>query len=200
VAKILVICNDKGICKVGRENCPWGIKRGIYIYSLSPSSTAKNIAVHVAQQNIEVKTVRVCSPPELALELAQLVNNIGIELGKINPTRQITDAKIYGASLQVGKDEGLEKTIQRIGGNDEDLKQTFRRGAQEIKEKISKIMSSLSEKEVEVLLLRLGIVDGQSRTIEQTAQELNISPRTVCRRQKSGLNKLRFPSNFRALQ
>ncbi|MFC1865201.1 RNA polymerase sigma factor RpoD [Chloroflexota bacterium] len=69
-----------------------------------------------------------------------------------------------------------------------------------LKEQIDGVLSSLSPRERRVLLLRFGLEDGRSRTLEEVGKEFNVTRERIRQIEAKALRKLRHPTRSRKLK
>ena len=69
-----------------------------------------------------------------------------------------------------------------------------------LKEQIEGVLSSLSPRERRVLLLRFGLEDGRSRTLEEVGKEFNVTRERIRQIEAKALRKLRHPTRSRKLK
>ena len=69
-----------------------------------------------------------------------------------------------------------------------------------LKEQIGKVLSELTLREQRVLVLRFGLEDGRSRTLEEVGLEFNVSKERIRQIEAKALRKLRHPSRSRKLR
>ena len=65
--------------------------------------------------------------------------------------------------------------------------------------RLSAVLPTLTEREQEVLTLRFGLADGNSRTLREIAQKFKVSPETIRRCEIRGLRKMRDPNRINAV-
>jgi RNA polymerase primary sigma factor len=63
-----------------------------------------------------------------------------------------------------------------------------------LREQIRSSLSSLSERERQVLELRFGLIDGQDHTLEEVSQFFNVTRERIRQIEAKALRKLRHPS------
>ncbi|MBI4283512.1 MAG: RNA polymerase sigma factor RpoD [Chloroflexi bacterium] len=69
-----------------------------------------------------------------------------------------------------------------------------------LKEQIDEVLSFLTKRERRVLVLRFGLEDGRSRTLEEVGQEFNVTRERIRQIEAKALRKLRHPSRSRKLK
>jgi len=69
-----------------------------------------------------------------------------------------------------------------------------------LKEKISDVLKTLTEREQEVLTLRFGLVDGYPRTLEEVGRKFNVTRERIRQIEAKALRKMRHPTRIRKLE
>lgn len=69
-----------------------------------------------------------------------------------------------------------------------------------LKDQISKLLDTLTEREQKVLILRFGLEDGRSRTLEEVGKEFNVTRERIRQIEAKALRKLRHPSRSKMLR
>jgi RNA polymerase primary sigma factor len=69
-----------------------------------------------------------------------------------------------------------------------------------LKEELSVVLLTLTEREEKVLRLRFGLDDGQCRTLEEVGQVFNVTRERIRQIEAKALRKLRHPSRSRRLK
>jgi RNA polymerase primary sigma factor len=69
-----------------------------------------------------------------------------------------------------------------------------------LKEQINEVLGELTPREKRVLVLRFGLEDGRSRTLEEVGQEFNVTRERIRQIEAKALRKLRHPSRSRRLK
>ncbi len=69
-----------------------------------------------------------------------------------------------------------------------------------LKEQIDEVLSQLTPREQRVLVLRFGLYDGRSRTLEEVGQEFDVTRERIRQIEAKALRKLRHPSRSRKLK
>jgi RNA polymerase primary sigma factor len=69
-----------------------------------------------------------------------------------------------------------------------------------LKDKLSDVLSSLTERERKVLELRFGLIDGYSRTLEEVGKQFKVTRERIRQIEAKALRKMRHPTRIRQLQ
>src|SRR5574341_35351 len=69
-----------------------------------------------------------------------------------------------------------------------------------LKEQVQEVLSSLTPREQKVLVLRFGLEDGRSRTLEEVGRQLNVTRERVRQIEAKALKKLRHPIRMKQLE
>lgn len=69
-----------------------------------------------------------------------------------------------------------------------------------LQDQIAKLLDTLTDRERRVLILRFGLKDGKSRTLEEVGQEFNVTRERIRQIEAKALRKLRHPSRARMLK
>jgi RNA polymerase primary sigma factor len=69
-----------------------------------------------------------------------------------------------------------------------------------LKERIHEVLTSLNEREQQVLILRYGLADGDQRTLEQVGQQFHVTRERIRQIEAKALRKLRHPSRLHKLE
>ena len=69
-----------------------------------------------------------------------------------------------------------------------------------LQDQIKKLLTTLSEREQRVLVLRFGLLDGRTRTLEEVGKEFNVTRERIRQIEAKALRKLRHPNRARMLR
>ncbi len=69
-----------------------------------------------------------------------------------------------------------------------------------LQDQIGKLLETLTEREQRVLILRFGLKDGRTRTLEEVGKEFNVTRERIRQIEAKALRKLRHPSRARMLK
>ena len=68
-----------------------------------------------------------------------------------------------------------------------------------LKDKLSDVLDSLTERERKVLELRFGLVDGYTRTLEEVGKQFQVTRERIRQIEAKALRKMRHPTRIRQL-
>ncbi len=69
-----------------------------------------------------------------------------------------------------------------------------------LQDQIARLLETLTDREQRVLILRFGLKDGRSRTLEEVGREFNVTRERIRQIEAKALRKLRHPSRARMLK
>ncbi len=69
-----------------------------------------------------------------------------------------------------------------------------------LKDRLSDVLTTLTEREQEVLTLRFGLADGYSRTLEEVGRKFNVTRERIRQIEAKALRKMRHPTRIRKLE
>src|SRR3990167_6177097 len=69
-----------------------------------------------------------------------------------------------------------------------------------LRDYLNEVLDTLSEREKKVLIMRFGLDDGKSKTLEDVGKELNVTRERIRQIEAKGIRKLRHPTRARKLK
>lgn len=69
-----------------------------------------------------------------------------------------------------------------------------------LKEKLHEVLTTLTEREREVLVLRFGLKDGNPRTLEEVGKMFRVTRERIRQIEAKALRKMRHPTRLRQIQ
>ena len=69
-----------------------------------------------------------------------------------------------------------------------------------LKERLQDVLSTLTDRERQVLDFRFGLTDGYSRTLEEVGKQFNVTRERIRQIEAKALRKLRHPTRMRKLE
>ena len=69
-----------------------------------------------------------------------------------------------------------------------------------LKERLQEVLTTLTDREKQVLDFRFGLTDGYSRTLEEVGKQFNVTRERIRQIEAKALRKLRHPTRMRKLE
>jgi len=127
-----------------------------------------------------------------------MANSLGVERGEMEDILQSLQGQI-SLEKKLGHDEDsrtLGEVIEDETSESPSLQTTFA----VLQQEIQRILSSLTEREAQVISLRFGLEDNYPLTLEEIAKKFGLSRERIRQIEARALAKLRHPSKIRALE
>jgi RNA polymerase primary sigma factor len=176
----------------------WWIRQGI-TRAISDKARTIRVPVHMIDNIRQVLKVR----RDLAQENGRdpTPEEIGKKLG-LTPERaqEILKVAQFPVSLEAPVGEEGEAHLSDFIEDTSSIAPDDTASKQLLKEEIVKIMSELNPREQRVLVLRFGLEDGRSRTLEEVGREFNVTRERIRQIEAKAIRKLRHPSRSRRLR
>ncbi len=176
----------------------WWIRQGI-TRSLADKSRTIRVPVHMVETINRYKKITRQLSQELTRKPTdqELAWAMGVSMKKL---KEIMNANKTPVSLEtpLGKEEdsSLSEFIADEPRCQPDVSSTERM----LREHIKELLVDLLPREAEVLKLRYGLEDGQTRTLEQVGKIFNITRERVRQIEFKAMKKLREPGKFEKLE
>lgn len=176
----------------------WWIRQSI-TRSIADQARTIRIPVHMVetinklvrtQRKLIVKLGRDATPEEIAKEM-------GIEVSKVHEILKIAQEPV---SLETPIGEEEDSHLGDFIPDDEIESPSDAAAFTLLKEQLSEVLDTLSEREKRVLILRFGLEDGRSRTLEEVGKEFNVTRERIRQIEAKALRKLRHPSRSKKLK
>jgi len=176
----------------------WWIRQGI-TRAISDKARTIRVPVHMID-NIRLVTNK-------KRELAQVYgrNPTPEEIGNLlemtaERVNEILKVAQYPLSLEAPVGEDGEAHISDFIEDTKSITPIDTASNQLLKEEINKVLSEFSHREQRVLVLRFGLEDGRSRTLEEVGQEFHVTRERIRQIEAKAIRKLRHPSRSRRLR
>ena len=133
-------------------------------------------------------------------------NNLGMDLGGLSMTDPVRYRKINAVLNEKGKTPDFLDVVETIpleyayGVSSNDTSPEDAMIAIELKESITKVLSSLKPREERVLRMRFGIGLKTDATLEEVGQKFSLSRDRIRQIEAVSLRKLKNASNMRTLK
>lgn len=176
----------------------WWIRQAI-TRSIADQSRTIRIPVHMSE--IINKTFRVSRTllQELGREPTEqeLADALDMPVEKVREVLKISSDPI-SLDIPIGEEEDshLGDFIRddNIVGPEESASYSI------LRDQISMLLDTLTEREQKVLILRFGLTDGRTRTLEEVGKEFNVTRERIRQIEAKALRKLRHPSRSKHLK
>lgn len=176
----------------------WWIRQAI-TRSIADQSRTIRIPVHMSE--IINKTYRVSRTllQELGREPTEqeLADALDMTVEKIREVLKISSDPI-SLDIPIGEEEdshlGDFIRDENILGPEESASYSI------LRDQISMLLDTLTEREQKVLILRFGLTDGRTRTLEEVGKEFNVTRERIRQIEAKALRKLRHPSRSKHLK
>ena len=175
----------------------WWIRQAI-TRAIADQARTIRVPVHMIETIHSLTRARRKLDQELGREPTS--HEIALDMG-ITPqrVREILKTSQEPLSLEtpVGEDDG------RLGDFLEDHRALATADAAShllLKEQVTDVLGSLTDREQTVLKLRFGLADGRSRTLEEVGREFQVTRERIRQIEGKALRKLRHPSRSRKLR
>jgi len=176
----------------------WWIRQGI---TRAIADQARTIRVPVHMFDAIRKLLRVRR--DLAQEYGrdptseEIGKEMGVTAGKV---RDIVKAAQFPVSLESPVGEDGDSHLGDFIEDKNALPPVDTASKQLLKEQIGEVLSELTPREQRVLILRFGLEDGRSRTLEEVGKEFNVTRERIRQIEAKALRKLRHPRRSRKLK
>ncbi len=176
----------------------WWIRQGITRATADQARTIR-VPVHMVDAIRQLLTVRRNFVQEYGRD--PTVEEIGTKANmRVEKVEMILNSARYPVSLELPiGEEGDTHLIDFIEDrNTAPLIDTV--SDHLLKEKITEVLSELTPREQRILVLRFGLGDGQSRTLEEVGKEFSLTRERIRQIEAKAIRKLRHPSRSRKLR
>lgn len=176
----------------------WWIRQAI-TRAIADQARTIRIPVHMVetinklvrtQRKLIVKLGRDPLPEEIAQDM-------GIDEGKVHEILKIAQEPV---SLETPIGEEEDSHLGDFIPDDDVVSPSDAAAFTLLKEQLSEVLGTLNEREKKVLILRFGLEDGRSRTLEEVGKEFDVTRERIRQIEAKALRKLRHPSRSKKLK
>jgi len=176
----------------------WWIRQAI-TRAIADQARTIRIPVHMVETITKVKkassqilhkTGREASPEEIARE-------INMPLDRVREIIRIAQDPV---SLETPIGEEEDSHLGDFIPDDEAPAPAEAASHALLKEQLSDVLGTLTDREEKVLRLRFGLTDGRQRTLEEVGREFNVTRERIRQIEAKALRKLRHPSRSKKLR
>ena len=178
----------------------WWIKQAIS-RSVAEKSRIVRLPVHIhdlmvslsrVEKSFQIANGRTPTTSELAQRLGLPVQKVELLVKSKREVNSIDEDAFTGSSKNGGGGSGNEIQVKdRIVSDHVDPSE--RNENLYIRAELRRSMASLSEREAQILEMRFGLIDGNSRTLEEIGKLFNVTRERVRQIEARALSKLRQP-------
>ena len=175
----------------------WWIRQAI-TRAIADQARTIRIPVHMVETINKLARTNRQLVQELGREpnISELAERMGITEEKVNEIMRFSQEPVSLES-PIGEEED-----SHLGDfvEDENIETPTKAAAYMLlKEQIKEVMESLTEREKRVLILRFGLIDGKTRTLEEVGKEFNVTRERIRQIEAKALRKMRHPSRSKKL-
>lgn len=176
----------------------WWIRQAI-TRAIADQAKTIRVPVHMVETINKLKRIQ----RQITLELnrepteEELAEKMGISVEKIREIFKISQDPL---SLETPIGEEEDSHLGDFIKDESNMSPEEYAINEVLKDDISLVLQTLTEREEEVLKLRFGLVDGTSRTLEEVGNIFNVTRERIRQIEAKALRKLRHPSRSRKLK
>ena len=176
----------------------WWIRQAI-TRALADQARTIRVPVHMVETINKMARVQRQMTLELNREPSEeeLANKMGITVDKVREVMKISQDPV---SLETPIGEEDDSHLGDFIKDERTMSPEEYATIEMLKEELSGVLLTLTEREEKVLRLRFGLDDGQCRTLEEVGQVFNVTRERIRQIEAKALRKLRHPSRSRRLR
>ena len=176
----------------------WWIRQAI-TRAIADQARTIRIPVHMVETINKLARVQRQLTQELNREPTdeELAKKLGISLEKVREVYKISQDPV---SLETPIGEEDDSHLGDFIKDERTMSPEEYATVGMLKEELSNVLLTLTEREEKVLRLRFGLDDGQCRTLEEVGQIFNVTRERIRQIEAKALRKLRHPSRSRKLK
>lgn len=176
----------------------WWIRQAV-TRAIADQGRTIRVPVHMGDQINRLLRVNHQLTQELGRDptVNELAEAMGVTVRKAEQMIQVARRPI---SLETPTDDEEESVLGDFIPDEESPAPAEVVTNQLLREKLMEILSTLPPREVRVLQLRYGLLDGETYTLEEVGRKLGITRERVRQIEAQALSRLRLPANMRHLR
>ena len=176
----------------------WWIRQAI-TRAIADQARTIRIPVHMVETINKLARVQRQLTQELNREPTEeeLAKKIGLSVEKVREVYKISQDPV---SLETPIGEEDDSHLGDFIKDERTMSPEEYATIEMLKEELSGVLLTLTEREEKVLRLRFGLDDGQCRTLEEVGQVFNVTRERIRQIEAKALRKLRHPSRSRKLK
>src|SRR4030042_3315008 len=175
----------------------WWIRQGI-TRAISDQARTIRVPVHMVDAIRRLLRVRRNLVQEYGRDptLEEISENIELSVEKIG---EILKAAQFPISLETQIGDEVDTQLSDFIEDHDSVTPPDATSKHLLKEKVYEVLSELTTREQRVLVLRFGLEDGRSRTLEEVGYEFNVTRERIRQIEAKAIRKLRHPRRSRKL-
>ncbi len=176
----------------------WWIRQAI-TRAIADQARTIRIPVHMVETINKLARIQRQLTQELNREPSdeEIAKKIGISVDKVREVYKISQDPV---SLETPIGEEDDSHLGDFIKDERTMSPEEYATIEMLKEELSGVLLTLTEREEKVLRLRFGLDDGQCRTLEEVGQVFNVTRERIRQIEAKALRKLRHPSRSRRLK
>ena len=176
----------------------WWIRQAI-TRAIADQARTIRIPVHMVETINKLARVQRQLTQELNREPTEeeIAKKVGISVDKVREVYKISQDPV---SLETPIGEEDDSHLGDFIKDERTMSPEEYATIEMLKEELSGVLLTLTEREEKVLRLRFGLDDGQCRTLEEVGQVFNVTRERIRQIEAKALRKLRHPSRSRRLK
>ena len=176
----------------------WWIRQAI-TRAIADQARTIRVPVHMVETINKLARVQRQLTQELNREPTdeEIAKKLGISIDKVREVYKISQDPV---SLETPIGEEDDSHLGDFIKDERTMSPEEYTTSEMLKEELSGVLLTLTDREERVLRLRFGLDDGQCRTLEEVGQIFGVTRERICQIEAKALRKLRHPSRSRKLK
>jgi len=176
----------------------WWIRQAI-TRAIADQARTIRVPVHMVETINKLIRVKNKLIQELGREpsVSELSEKMGLTEEKV---RQIMLYSRESVSLEVTIGEDEDSTLGEFVADEEELLPEDYVMNNNLRDKLLEMLSSFSDRERDVIMLRFGFYDGKTRTLEEVGQKYGVTRERIRQIESKALRKLKHPARIKELE
>ncbi|MCJ7548419.1 MAG: sigma-70 family RNA polymerase sigma factor [Anaerolineae bacterium] len=176
----------------------WWIRQAV-TRAIADQSRTIRVPVHMGDQIN--KMLRISHQLTQRLGRSPTPEELGAELEiPVRKIEQMLDVARRPLSLEMPTDDEGDSTLGDFVEDRDSPSPPDKVGAMMLKDQLIEILVDLPPREVKILQMRYGLLDGQTYTLEQVGKKLGVTRERVRQIEAQALSRLRHPAHARRLR
>ena len=176
----------------------WWIRQAV-TRAIADQGRTIRVSVHMYEQINRLARVSRQLVQELGRDptVEEIAEELGVSLKKVERTIKVLQCLLF-LEMFVGEED--DSFLGDFIENSNTPSPTDQASQQLLRDQIDEIFSSLTPREVRILQLRFGLLDGYSYTLEEVGRKFGVTRERIRQIEAQALGRLRHPSRSRKLR